>query len=170
MRERLSDVLDVPARVPGREGGDFLRGARGVVHETDGRCAVEARGEEAHRRTQELQAVPDQAEVPHDGLLEQLGGVSQRGDAEAGVELFGHGRAPDHFPALEHQGSQPRPRHVRGSHEAVVTAAHDDRVAGDRSAGAHRRIPFQSSRTASAPFLPGAPMIPPPGWLPEPQR
>src|SRR5207245_1466362 len=51
-------------------------------------------------------------------------------EAEAGEDLLGHRRSPQHRPALEDDDLLPRPRQVGRGDEAVVAPADDHRVVG----------------------------------------
>ena len=126
-------------------------------------AAVGERRENAGLGLDHLQPARGQAQLVRDRGAQRAGEMGDGGRAEAGVELLGDGGAPDHVAPLEHQGlaavagEQPR------RHQAVVPAADDHHVA------AHRSFPrFQSFRISSAASRPGAPMIPPPGWVADP--
>ncbi len=72
------------------------------------------------------------------------------------------GRQPAHLlPSFEHEHLAPALAEKGCSGEAVVAGADDDDVVGL----AHSSLDW---RTAAAASCPGAPMIPPPGWAPEP--
>src|SRR5207253_6184309 len=54
-----------------------------------------------------------------------------RGDrvAKARIELLGHGSSTDHGTPLEHGDFETRRRQIRGTHEPVVSASNDERIA-----------------------------------------
>ncbi len=85
--------------------------------------------------------------------------VRQRRDAEPGRQLAREGGPADRVTTLDQRDAPAGAGQHGGADQAVHAPADDD----DRRA--HRRASF---RMRSAAFLPGAPMMPPPGWVAEP--
>ena len=120
--------------------------------------AVAGRCEHADGGTREVQALLLEIELGDD-VGAQGSRVRERRNAEARCELVGHRRAADLVAPLEHQGLATRARKIGRGDQAVVAAADDDGTA-------HLIFPL---RTASAALRPGAPMMPPPGCVADPQ-
>ena len=78
------------------------------------------------------------------------------------MELLGHGDPADDRPALEDERPEARLREQARGDEAVAPAADDDDVRRGRGALTRAASSCPPRRTPAA-FLPGAPMIPPPG-------
>ncbi len=93
--------------------------------------------------------------------MEPTDSVRGRVELEAWKDLLGDSRSADHLPPLQNQHLEAGPAQVRGRHEAVVARADDDGVVRARHRG-------RSSRIFNAASLPDAPVIPPPGWVPDP--
>jgi hypothetical protein len=72
--------------------------------------------------------VVGQVELADDLRPEQRDDVAEDGEAEAGIQLLGDRRAPEHVPALKHDRLHARPREIGGTDQAVVAAADHDRV------------------------------------------
>src|SRR5687768_374591 len=84
--------------------------------------------------------------------------VSEGRAAEPRMKLGGNGAASGLAPPLEDDRLQPGLREIVRGDEAVVTAAND-------YGSTHARV---STRIFMAALRPGAPMMPPPGWVAEP--
>ena len=79
------------------------------------------------------------------------------------MELLGHGGAAEDVAPLQDEGLEAAAREQGRGDEAVVASADDDDV------GLQATFPlFQSLSSSSAEMRPGAPMIPPPGWVADP--
>ena len=79
------------------------------------------------------------------------------------MDLFGYGRTAGDPAAFQHERRESRFREVEGRNQSIVAGANDDNSL--RSAR-HQR--FQSLRIFFAALSPGAPMMPPPGWVADP--
>ena len=104
--------------------------------------------------------MPVELELAKDAGIEEARVPVNRVDAEPRQELLRGGRASDRRSGLddEHAPRPPPARH-RGGHQLLRTRAEDDHVV------AHRP---PSASTAFAARCPLAPMIPPPGCVPDP--
>src|SRR5437868_2081007 len=86
-----------------------------------------------HRRArsverQDLEAVPRQVEFTDDLRPQQRDHVRKDGEVETRNKLFGHRRAAEHVPPLEHEHLAAGARQIGGVHQAVMAAADDDDV------------------------------------------
>ena len=91
--------------------------------------AVGRRRERAVER-QQLETVPRKIEVADDARAQQADDVRADAEAEPGIDLLGHRRAADALATLEDENVEAGAGEVGGAHQAVVPAAHDDRVPG----------------------------------------
>ena len=152
LRPRLRVLLGVPR--------DLGRGLRGVAEEGQALAVGRARVEPGLG----LQELHREAEVADERGPERAGQVGHGRGPEAGMELLGDRAAAHGGAALEDQRLLARLGEQGGGGEAVDASAHDDDV------GPHATFPrLQSFRISSAPRRPGAAMMPPPGWVAEPQ-
>ncbi len=89
------------------------------------------------------------------------GGVVEHAvGAVLGVELLAGGEAPENVAALDEERAAAALGGERRRGQAVVAGADDDDVVVAHSSPDSRRAPAAS--------CPGAPMMPPPGCVPEP--
>src|SRR5687767_11908012 len=98
--------------------------------------------------------------------------MRQRRTAMTGRDLVGDGRAADDGTPLQDQRLISSARQVEGGNQAVVAGADDHDLFHGQSSGdaIHSYFPPPASLSILiAAFLPGAPMIPPPGWVADPQ-
>ena len=114
--------LGVDPRVP-----QNLAPRSAVVVDAPQVVAVWHRRERAVER-QHFEAVAGQIEIADDLRAQQRHDVGADGDVEAGKHLFGHGRAAQHVPPLEHEHATPRARQIRRVRQPVVAAADHDHV------------------------------------------
>ena len=150
--------LGVLRRGPGDVGGRSF----GVAPQPHA-ASVGQGSEDARLGLDDLQAPRREAQLFRHGGTQRAGEMGDGGGAESPVELLGDGGAPDDVAPLEHERLEPALGQQGGRHQAVVPGPDDHHVA------AHRAFPrFQSFRISSAASRPGAPMIPPPGWVAEP--
>src|SRR5207302_3001827 len=92
--------------------------------------------------------------------------MSKCGTLKAGVNLLINDGAADGVAPFEDQRRKAGFREIVGGHESVVSSADDHDTIQRRG---HQSVPrFQSPRIMLAAFSPGAPMMPPPGWVAEP--
>ncbi len=108
-----------------------------------------------------LEAVARKVQIGDEAWMQVADAVRARVEAKTGEDLLRRRPSSEDFPLLEERHGKAAPGQIRRRHERVVPATHDDGV----WAAAHRRVSFRTSRAASRP---GAPQIPPPGWLPDP--
>ena len=91
----------------------------------------------------DVQPVRGEVEVADDLRAQEGQRVGARRSAHTGPQLLRHARTPDDVAALEDLDLESGPRQVRGSDEAVVAGADDDRV--QHGAGHYPQYP-QASR------------------------
>src|SRR5688572_22909134 len=96
------------------------------------------------------------------------GGVGQRRDGEARRQLALRGAATDAGALLDHNGAQATLRQPRRTGEPIDAAADYDRIVAAMRSRRHLWHQWPSFRMRSAAFLPGAPMMPPPGCVADP--
>src|SRR4029079_3890278 len=119
--------------------------------------------EHARLRLHEPEASVLEVQVLHDGSPQGPEHMGDGGGAEAGMELLGHGGAAEDVPPLQHEGLEAAAREQGRGYEAVVAPTDDDDV------GRQATFPFfQSLSSSRAEMRPGAPMMPPPGWVADP--
>src|SRR5207249_5159134 len=151
LRRPCPKLLRRPHRVcPQREGpAVWLRGVGSNVGTDEGETVI---GEPQ---------VPDQrgAKAPHC--------VSHRGDPKARRDRRFVEASSDAVPALQDERSHPCPGQIRRADQPVVPGADDYGVILAHPS-AHAAL-LRSLSNSSAAILPGAPMMPPPGWVEEPQ-
>jgi hypothetical protein len=165
-QDRRHHAAELRARVDERrpavgvglaECGERRACLRHVVPQRHGAAvAVERRHPGLARH--EFQAVRVEVQVAGDIRPERTHVVCRRRHAEAGREFTRDGRAAHGIPLFEQRHLPAGAGEQRGADEAVDAAADDQ-------GGAHR---FASFRIFSAAFLPGAPMMPPPGCVADP--
>src|SRR5690606_5810950 len=125
------------------------------------RRAVGLGREEGDRRVAQLETVHLQEEGAHDFVLEQAGGLGAGVYAVAGEDGFRRRGAAEHVTRFKHGYAQAAAREHRRRGQPVVARPNHQYV----DLLGHSQL---SLRISSAASLPGAPMIPPPGWVPEP--
>ncbi len=139
-----------------RERGDLARGALAVRPQHE-RASVERRRARVGGGPDDLQAVLLEPERADDGRVDG-GGVREGGRADAGDDLRRDRRPANASRALDDERAEPALREHRGGHQTIRPRADQDDVVP------HRLCP----RIRSAAFLPGAPMMPPPGCVADP--
>src|SRR5579885_3053981 len=92
--------------------------------------------------------------------------MRQNRAAEPGMKLFCDGGSADLRPAFKNQRLETCLGKVERGDKAVVASANNHHIASH----GHQAAPFTSFRISRAASRPGAPMIPPPGWVADPQR
>ena len=181
--QRLVDVggrEGQEAREVGGDGGQdpvelrvAVRVLRGHPAQLEGGAAhVSPQGEAAalrHGREQprlgldEAQPTVAQVEVLDHGGAQGTEEVGDGRGLEPGMELLRDRRPAQDLAALEHEGGESSAGEQGRRHQPVVPAPDDDDVR------LHATLPFfQSFKSSRAAMRPGAPMIPPPGWVAEP--
>ena len=169
-RAHATVELRVRRGVRRRTGLELRGGARGIRPQGQ-RAAVRLRREDPRLGLHEGQAVALQAEVAVDVGAQPPDRVGQRRHAHAGDQLVGDGGPAEAVAPLQEQRAQPGAGQVRGGRQAVVAAADDDGVpgpGGDAHHAARRPGARYARRISCAARRPGAPMMPPPGWVAEP--
>jgi hypothetical protein len=101
-----------------------------------------------------------QAHVANDGWPHRSNRVGDR-RMKSRRELLGDRAAANHLAPLEHGDVVPRLGEIEGAGQSVVAGTDDENVA-------HREPAFVSLMIRIAALRPGAPMMPPPGWVAEP--
>ena len=143
-------------RVRGRELFELRDGALALRPPRNG-GAVRKRDQQRRIAGHHAQAVPGEIQVADDLGPEHARDVGRRGRAAAGSDLLGHAGAADDRAPLEHERREARPREIGGRRQAVVPAAHDDRVvgrAGQSLTSGHRRWDHGLSTLAQVEFVP----------------
>src|SRR5581483_5495190 len=153
-----------------RARAELARRARGVAPERE-RRAVGLGREHAHRGIDQHETVPHQPEVVDHGLPQPADGVDDAGSPHARRDLDRVQDPAGPLSPLEHEDTATGLREVRSRDQTVVARPDDDRVVLGHHAttfrpGLGNRSDFSTSRAA---IRPGAPMMPPPGWVAEPQ-
>jgi hypothetical protein len=115
-------------RVPRRVSVDLAAGQVVVVPGGEVVAVVERRHGRGQR--QDLEPVPRQLEVADDLGPEQAHHVRELGEAVAGEDLLGDGRAAHDLAPFEHQHLLAGAREVGARDQAVVARADHDRVVG----------------------------------------
>ncbi len=164
-------VADVGLGVVARKGGDLAdlghgAGAGGPLAAVAGDQDAGAAGfgEQHRRRVAEGEALALEAQLRRRARRHAALVVEDAGHPVAGVELD-HARQPaDRAAPLEHHDAASRAGQPRRGGQAVLPAAHDDDIDCRRG---HRRYTARPWSIARAQRAPGAPMMPPPGWVPE---
>ena len=130
-REALELVVDPHERlrVRGRELFELGDGALPLRPPRNG-GAVRKRDQERRIAGHHLQAVPGEIEIADDLGPEHARDVGRRRRPAARSDLLGHTSAADDRAPLEHERREARPREIRRRRQAVVPAAHEDRVVG----------------------------------------
>src|SRR5262245_32192269 len=77
---------------------------------------------------QDLQTVFGQLEVADDLRPQQTHDVGEDGEFEAGINFFRDRGTAHEWTFLEHEHLAPGSGQVSGSHQSVVTSAHNDRI------------------------------------------
>ena len=137
----------------------------GLIGPQRDRPTVRVRCEDAHGGLDQPKAVRSKVEVPDDRRPDPPNGVRQARHPDA-AELGGLRRATDPATTLEDDDPASGPSEVPRRDQAIVAAADHDGVEAGRHQAARRP---RDRRTSSAAIRPFAPMIPPPGWVDEPQ-
>ena len=131
------------------------------------RAAIRRQGRHAHRPRDERHAVVGEPQLLDDIGADGAGAVGERRHAEARRQLVLGGASADPGPPLEQQRPEPGLAEQRRARQPVDPAANHDGVVLSDS-----RLPSPASRhdrsIRSAAFLPGAPMMPPPGCVADP--
>jgi hypothetical protein len=130
------------------------------------RRAVGLRREHPHLGLDRHEALPHQSEIVDHGPSQAADGVHDPGGSETRRELDRVEDPACPVASLEAETLPAGLRQVRRRHEAVVARPDDHGVVSRR----HATLPFpeRAPRSSSAAIRPGAPMIPPPGWVAEP--
>ena len=149
--ERLAKIRVAPCILFG-ECGDAVRRVTGVAAEPQ-TAAVQHRGKEIGIGLDQLQAVIGQSQLRHQPRC-RLCRVRECRDAEAWVNLVSNRGAANAVTRFEHERLRTAAGEEGGRRQPIVASSDQDDVG-------HLRI----SRAA---FLPGAPMMPPPGCVAEP--
>src|ERR1700687_5300569 len=106
-----------------------------------------------------------QLHVASDVGAERAGVMRERGAAEAGMKVFGDGRAAYLGAAFEHQRFESCFGEIEGGDQTIVSATDDDHIA---RFGHWAYATFPSFKISSAARRPGAPRMPPPGCVADP--
>ena len=158
-RDRTRAELLVSIRIARRERANrFHRPA--LVDGEHQRPSVARKRDQPRIGTDELDAAMFEPHVAHDRRPQRSDRVRQRRTFEPWRDFLGHRRAADDRSTLEHERLQSGFCQIERGREAVVAGADDDDAA-------HRPAPV-SFRMRCAALRPGAPMIPPPGWVADP--
>ncbi len=151
---------------------ELLDGSRDVAPERDGR-SVGLGGEHPDGGREQLEPVPGELELLDDRAAEPADGVGDPRCREPRCDL-GSAQDPAHLAgSLEDRHPPAVLREVGGCDEPVVAGADHDDV-GPWSGHAYAalplspRLPLRPFSTSSAAIRPGAPMMPPPGWVADP--
>src|SRR5438876_584124 len=90
------------------------------------------------------------------------------------MKLLGHRSAADHFPALQHHRLESAFGQIKRGNQSVVPPANNHYFLSEwhpqfpACARAELFAPFHSFKITWLAILPGAAMIPPPGWVADP--
>ena len=122
---------------------------------------VVGRGEDGGIRPDQLEAVATKIEVPDHGGMKSTDAVSRSVELESREDLFRDGGAAHDLAPFQDENAESGPAKVGGGDEAVVARSDYDGIVPHRHRGRSPRIRNAASR-------PDAPVIPPPGWVPEP--
>ena len=148
--------------------GDLVPASRRIAPESQGLPAPDER--RRHRGGMHpLQPVRVQPQFGHDLTPEQPRVLCGHVDAAPREDFLGGRHTPHHPPPLHHQHLPPLSRKQGGRDQPIVARAHDHRVVHLHRADPAFPFPRPKSPiTTPAASLPGAPMIPPPGCVPDP--
>ena len=127
-------------------------------------ASVGRKREKANGRFDHGEAVALKLHFARDFWKRRPGGVREGRNFEPGYKFVSNGCAADNCAALEDERLVPRLGKIKRRDEAVVARAENDDIALRRHG---YRVPL-SFKISSAARRPGAPMIPPPGWVAEP--
>src|SRR5580700_3666317 len=169
MIERFGELRVLPGVFFG-EAGNF-GGSSGVVVIEEKRLAI-GRGSEHTRIGAENFAIEFvEVEIAGNVRAKRAYGVRKCGSVEAGMEFFRDGAAANHFAAFENKRLESALCEIKRGDESVVAAADESYALSD----GHDQflLPleraafdfFQSLRITWLAMRPGAPMMPPPGWV-----
>ena len=157
------EVRHISRRLCARKLFDVFGGALGIGVKSE-RAAVGIGREDADGRFKFLQAVAGELHVFNDFGQGRTAGMGDGGTFETGMKFLGDGGAADDVAAFEDERLVAFFREVESGDERVVAAAENDDVA----LCGHASVLPESFRISSAARRPGAPMMPPPGWVAEP--
>src|SRR5688572_12913605 len=135
----------------------------GVVPDRQG-SAVRRERADLNGRVAETQLVVMKLQLLDDVAADRARGMSERRHGEPRHELAFRRASTDAGALLDQDDAQAAFRQGGGAREAVDAAADHDRVVTRR----HYRDTSLTMRSAA--FLPGAPMMPPPGCVADPHR
>ena len=152
-------------RIRTRQGGHVGAGALRIPPEGQ-RVTVRGQTGRHRRRFHPSQAVRFQLQVRDHVGMEKAGIQCAEGHAASRDTFLAGGQPAEQGAPLQQQGPPAGPGQRGGADQAVVAAADDDGVISGHQG--FRRLMWRSSSTRSAASRPGAPMIPPPGCVPDP--
>ena len=150
--------------IRGRDAADGSARRRVIAGDFDP-PAVRQESGRAGRLQPFAQAQALQAQVAGDARMQGMEQMRHGRDPESRREFPRCRRAARPVVGFQHHDLQPRFGEIGGGNEAVVAGADDGGIVDSAHFTIPRRKSFRISRAALAP---GAPMTPPPGWVPEP--
>ena len=166
-RAQMVGPVGEARRVSAAVAGDLVARPGEVPPQRERVPSAEQRGRDCGR-SHPLQPVGAETEVGAEPCREESGVLSGHVDGAAGEDFRRRGCAPQELAAFQHEDLPPLAGEQCGRHQCVVTAAHNDRVVLlHLPLLPPDRLP-RSAITRPAASLPGAPMIPPPGCVPDP--
>ena len=142
--------------------GDFVAGGGGIAPEGQRLPAAQQRSRQ-RGRFHPVETGRAEAQVREDLTPEQPRVLRGHADAAPGKQLFRRGGAAHRATTFQHEDLPLLAGEPGCRHQCVVAASHDDRVVL-----LHPTPLPRSPDTTPAASFPGAPMIPPPGCVPDP--